>query len=105
MSEKWTDQCEDCSLKKKKGHCYSRAFFLKRKTRRLKTVTAIVGHFSLNRKAPTKNKPGAAKVGAISKAQNCKRALGFVKLQLVAKYEKTFKGDPWEILKNFRKTF
>ena len=23
-------------LKKKKGHCYSRAFFLKRKTRRLK---------------------------------------------------------------------
>ena len=24
-------------LKKKKGHCYSRAFFLKRKTRRLKT--------------------------------------------------------------------
>ena len=35
--KKWTDQCEDCSLKKKKGHCYSRAFFLKRKTRRLKT--------------------------------------------------------------------
>ena len=34
--KKWTDQCEDCSLKKKKGHCYSRAFFLKRKTRRLK---------------------------------------------------------------------
>ena len=32
------DQCEDCSLKKKKGHCYSRAFFLKRKTRRLKTL-------------------------------------------------------------------
>ena len=36
VSKKWTDQCEDCSLKKKKGHCYSRAFFLKRKTRRLK---------------------------------------------------------------------
>ena len=36
------------------------------------------------------NKPRAAKVGAISKAQNCKRGdpLGFVKLQLVAKYEK-----------------
>ena len=35
------------------------------------------------------NKPGTAKVGAISKAQNCKRGdpLGFVKLQLVAKYE------------------
>ena len=39
--KKWTDQCEDCSLKKKKkkGHCYSRAFFLKRKTRRLKMDT------------------------------------------------------------------
>ena len=35
VSKKWTDQCEDCSLKKK-SHCYSRAFFLKRKTRRLK---------------------------------------------------------------------
>ena len=33
------------------------------------------------------NKPGTAKVGAISKAQNCKRGdpLGFVKLQLVVK--------------------
>ena len=37
VSKKWTDQCEDCSLKKKKGHCYSRAFFLKRIKRRLKT--------------------------------------------------------------------
>ena len=27
--------------------------------------------------------------------------LGFVKLQLVAKYEKNWKGDPLEILKNF----
>ena len=36
------------------------------------------------------NKPRTAKVGAISKAQNYKRgdSLGFVKLQLVAKYEK-----------------
>ena len=36
------------------------------------------------------NKPGTAKVGAISKAQNCKRGdpLGFVKLQLAAKYQK-----------------
>ena len=36
------------------------------------------------------NKPRTAKVGAISKAQNCKRgdSLGFVKLQLVAKYDK-----------------
>ena len=38
--KKWTDQCEDCSLKKKKGPCYSRAFFLKRKTRRLKKRNA-----------------------------------------------------------------
>ena len=50
---------------------------------------------------------GKAKVGAISKAQNCKRGgpLGFVKLQLVAKYDKKLKGDPWEILKNSRKKF
>ena len=36
------------------------------------------------------NKPGTAKAGAISKAQNCKRGdfLGFVKLQFVAKYGK-----------------
>ena len=36
------------------------------------------------------NKPRTAKVGAISKAENCKRGdpLGFVELQLVAKYEK-----------------
>ena len=33
VSKKWTDQCE---AEEKKGHCYSRAFFLKRKTRRLK---------------------------------------------------------------------
>ena len=39
VSKKWTDQCEDCSLKKKQS------------------VTAIVGHFSLNGKAPTKNQP------------------------------------------------
>ena len=37
VSKKWTDQCEDCSLKKK-------------------TVTAIVGHFSLKGKAPTKKR-------------------------------------------------
>ena len=30
VSEKWTDQCEVCGLKKK-GHCYSRALFLKGK--------------------------------------------------------------------------
>ena len=38
VSKKWTDQCDDCSLKKK-------------------TVTAIVRHFSLNGKAPTKKRP------------------------------------------------
>ena len=41
VSKKWTDQCEDCSLKKKKGHCYSRAFFLKRIKRRLKTCRNV----------------------------------------------------------------
>ena len=49
VSEKWTDQCEDCSLKKR-SHCYSRAFLLEKIKRRLKKVTAIVGHFSLERK-------------------------------------------------------
>ena len=29
------------------------------------TVTALVGHFSLNGKAPTKNKPGTAQVDAL----------------------------------------
>ena len=28
--------------------------------------------------------------------------MGFVKLRLVAKYEKKMKSDPWEILKIFR---
>ena len=36
VSKKWTDQCEDCSLKN----------------------PAIVGHFSLKGKAPTKNTVG-----------------------------------------------
>ena len=51
------------------------------------------------------NKPGTAKVGAISKAQNCKRGnpLGFVKLQLVAKFQKKLKGDPLETLKKSKK--
>ena len=40
--------------------------------------------------AQSTKKPGTAKIGAISKAQTCKRGdpLGFVKLHLVAKYEK-----------------
>ena len=42
------------------------------------------------------NKPGTAKVRGISKARNCKRwdPLGFVKLQLVAKYQKN-EGGPF----------
>ena len=38
VSKTWTDQCEGCGLTKKikKGHFYSRAFFLERKMRRLK---------------------------------------------------------------------
>ena len=38
VPKKWTYQCEWCGLKKK-SHCYSRAFFLKRKTRRLKNIS------------------------------------------------------------------
>ena len=37
FSKKWTDQWGLWS--EKKGHCYSRAFFFKRKTRQLKTLT------------------------------------------------------------------
>ena len=46
----------------------------------------------------SKNKPGTSNVGAISKAQNCKRGdpLGFLKLQLVA--QKKLKVDPLETL-------
>ena len=42
------------------------------------------------------NKPGTAKVRGISKARNCKRwdPLSFVKLQLVAKYQKN-EGGPF----------
>ena len=54
------------------------------------------------------NKSGSAKVGVISKAQNCKKEdpLRFVKLQLAAKYSRKLKGDPLgifeKILKNFK---
>ena len=50
--------------------------------------------FSNILRTETENKPGTAKVGAIFKAQNCERGdpSGFVKLQLIAKYEKK-KGD------------
>ena len=48
--------------------------------------------------------PRTAKVGAISKAQNCKMGdpSGFVKLQLVAKYEKKIEGEPFGDLKKFK---
>ena len=51
------------------------------------------------------NKPRTAKIGAISKAQNCKKwdPSGFVELQLVAKYEKNLKGDRLGTRKNFPK--
>ena len=55
----------------------------------MKKDNETVRHFAI-RVPELVNKPRTAKVGAISKAQNCKRgdSLGFVKLQLVAKYEK-----------------
>ena len=51
------------------------------------------------------NKPRTAKVGAIPKAQNCKRGdpSGFVKLQLVAKYEQNLRGALWGLEKIFQK--
>ena len=54
------------------------------------------------------NKPGTAKIGAISEAQNCKKRgpLGFVKLQLVAKFQKKNEGGPFgDIFKNSKKKF
>ena len=45
FSKKWTDQCEYCS-QEKKGHCYSRALFLKRIKHRLKTAFFRLSIFS-----------------------------------------------------------
>ena len=58
-----------------------------------------------SQRSATYNKPGTAKVGENSKAQNCKYGdpLGFVKLQLVAKYEKNWRGTLGRFLKKFRK--
>ena len=52
------------------------------------------------------NKPRTAKVGAISKAQNCERGdpSGFVKLQLVANMKK-IEGGPFGDFKKFLKKF
>ena len=47
--------------------------------------------------------PGTAKVGAISKPQNCKRGpFGLCETSVGYKIWKKIKGDPREILKNFR---
>ena len=64
-------------------------------------------HTSFARKNATKqNKPRMAKVGATYKAQNCKRGdpSSFVKLQLVARYEK-IGGSPLGLEKNSQKIF
>ena len=54
----------------------------------------------------SKNKPRTAKVCAISKAQNCKKwdPSGFVELQLVAKYEKIWRGTLWGLEKISQKS-
>ena len=50
------------------------------------------------------NKTRTSKVGAISKAQNCKRGpSGFVKLQLVSKYEKKIEGEPFGAIQKVSK--
>ena len=64
-------------------HCIRDPLYLRAKTLEIK--------FFWKKKTKAKfNKPRTAKVGAIFKAQNYKSgdSLGFVKLQLVAKYEK-----------------
>ena len=64
----------------------------------------IIGDFKRKRvcRRLMVNKPRTAKVGAISKAQKCKRGdpSGFVKLQLVAKHRKKLKGGPFGDFKN-----
>ena len=69
---------------------YSRFIFNGRRLKLKIFTTKIQQTSSLKTRNAPKNKPGTAKVGAVSKAQNCKKGepLGFVKLQLVAKYEK-----------------
>ena len=44
FSIKWSDQCEVCGLKKKKGHCYSRAFSLKGNHEPVLMSTPLVFH-------------------------------------------------------------
>ena len=62
--------------------------------------------YDRDRKNAPYNKPGTAKVGAISMAQNCRRGnpLGFLKLQLVVPYEKKIEGETLcRLLKIFEK--
>ena len=72
-------------------------------------LTGEIAH-SITGRLETKtygNKPRTAKIGGISKAQNCKRGdlSGFVKLQLVAKYEKKLRGALWGLEKISQKNF
>ena len=69
-------------------------------------LTRIKNYPLQESKAPS-NEPGTAKVGAVSKVQNCNRGdpLGFLKLQLVAQYEKNEGGPFGEFKKISRKKF
>ena len=79
--------------------------FPKRNVRRRSNKSTLTA--KLQFKSILLNEPRTAKVGAISKAQNCERGdpSGFVKLQLVAKYEKKLKGGPFGDFKKFLKKF
>ena len=96
VSKKWTDQCEDCSLKKK-------------------TVTAIVGHFSLKGKAPTKKNiltknlskkktkyPVSRIVPKTLRSEPIGVFLTSILLRTV-KIRKKMKEDPSETIKSLRK--
>ena len=58
-----------------------------------KLPTVIVGLFSLREKAPTKNKPGTAQVGAISKGQKQQKDFKVSKYSLL-RYRKNPKVEP-----------
>ena len=63
------------------------------KNKKKKLLTVRVGLFSLREKAPTKNKPGTAQVGAISKAQKQQKDFKVSKYSLL-RYRKNPKVEP-----------
>ena len=94
VSKKWTDQCEDCSLKKTRRERLKSAPYLrlkKRKTLFLEKNWNFWKKFFFQKKSHS--------------AEKCKRGdpSGFINKHSVAKHQKTQRGDLLGKLKNFRK--